>query len=160
MSLELAYAYEEPEEIRSLFQEYTELLLANEPAFRQYLDLQHYDQETAPPERKYGLPEGRLYLARWDGAAAGCIGLRRLDSMRCEMKRLYVRPAFRGLKTGRALAEKLIADAREIGYSHMLLDTFPFLRSAVKMYHDLGFHEIPSYNNSPMDGLVYLQLDL
>ena len=64
------------------------------------------------------------------------------------------------MKTGRALAEKLIADAREIGYSRMLLDTFPFLRSAVKMYHDLGFYEIPSYNNSPMDGLVYLQLDL
>ena len=136
------------------------MILENVPAFQAYLDLQHYDDETAHLERKYGPPEGRLYLARWDGAAAGCSGLRRLDSMRCEMKRLYVRPAFRGLKTGRALAEKLIADAREIGYSRMLLDTFPFLRSAVKMYHDLGFYEIPSYNNSPMDGLVYLQLDL
>lgn len=160
MNLTITPAYDIPQEIGELFAEYTGMLLENAPDFRQYLELQNYDDELLHLEAKYGLPDGRLYLARWDGAAAGCIGLRRLDNMRCEMKRLYVRPAFRGLKTGRTLAEKLIADAREIGYSHMLLDTFPFLRSAVKMYHDLGFHEIPSYNNSPMDGLVYLQLDL
>ena len=160
MSLELAYAYEEPEEIRSLFQEYTELLLANEPAFRQYLDLQHYDQETAHPERKYGLPEGRLYLARWDGAAAGCAGLRRLDVNRCELKRLYVRPAFRGRQIGEALLLRLIDDARSIGYQHMLLDTLPFMDSALRLYRRLSFRPIPRYNDSPLEETIYLGLEL
>ena len=108
MNLTITPAYDVPQEIGELFAEYTGMLLENAPDFRRYLELQNYDDELLHLEAKYGLPDGRLYLARWDGAAAGCIGLRRLDSMRCEMKRLYVRPAFRGLKTGRALAEKLI----------------------------------------------------
>ena len=108
MNLTITPAYDVPQEIGELFAEYTGMLLENDPDFRQYLELQNYDDELLHLEAKYGLPDGRLYLARWDGAAAGCIGLRRLDNMRCEMKRLYVRPAFRGLKTGRALAEKLI----------------------------------------------------
>lgn len=160
MSLELAYAYEEPEEIRALFQEYTALLLEKEPAFQQYLDLQHYDRETARPEDKYGLPEGRLYLARWDGAAAGCGALRKLDGGRCELKRLYVRPAFRGHRIGEALLERLIGDARAIGYRHMLLDTLPALDSALRLYRRFGFHEIPRYNDSPLASTIYLGLDL
>lgn len=160
MSLELAYAYEEPEEIRALFQEYTALLLEKEPAFQQYLDLQHYDRETACPEDKYGLPEGRLYLARWDGAAAGCGALRKLDGGRCELKRLYVRPAFRGHRIGEALLERLIGDARAIGYRHMLLDTLPALDSALRLYRRFGFHEIPRYNDSPLASTIYLGLDL
>nr|WP_326127662.1 GNAT family N-acetyltransferase [uncultured Oscillibacter sp.] len=160
MSLELAYAYEEPEEIRALFQEYTALLLEKEPAFQQYLDLQHYDRETARPEDKYGLPEGRLYLARWDGAAAGCGALRKLDGGRCELKRLYVRPAFRGHRIGEALLERLIGDARTIGYRHMLLDTLPALDSALRLYRRFGFHEIPRYNDSPLASTIYLGLDL
>lgn len=160
MSLELAYAYEEPEEIRALFQEYTALLLEKEPAFQQYLNLQHYDRETARPENKYGLPEGRLYLARWDGAAAGCGALRKLDGGRCELKRLYVRPAFRGHRIGEALLERLIGDARAIGYRHMLLDTLPALDSALRLYRRFGFHEIPRYNDSPLASTIYLGLDL
>lgn len=160
MSLELAYAYEEPEEIRALFQEYTALLLEKEPAFQQYLDLQHYDRETARPEDKYGLSEGRLYLARWDGAAAGCGALRKLDGGRCELKRLYVRPAFRGHRIGEALLERLICDARAIGYRHMLLDTLPALDSALRLYRRFGFHEIPRYNDSPLASTIYLGLDL
>ena len=160
MSLELAYAYEEPEEIRALFQEYTALLLEKEPAFQQYLDLQHYDRETARPEDKYGLPEGRLYLARWDGAAAGCGALRKLDGGSCELKRLYVRPAFRGHRIGEALLERLIGDARVIGYRHMLLDTLPALDSALRLYRRFGFHEIPRYNDSPLASTIYLGLDL
>ncbi len=160
MSLELAYAYEEPEEIRALFQEYTALLLEKEPAFQQYLDLQHYDRETARPEDKYGPPEGRLYLARWDGAAAGCGALRKLDGGRCELKRLYVRPAFRGHRIGEALLERLIGDARVIGYRHMLLDTLPALDSALRLYRRFGFHEIPRYNDSPLASTIYLGLDL
>lgn len=160
MGLEIAYAYEEPEEIRALFQEYTALLLEKEPAFRQYLDLQHYDRETAHPEDKYGLPEGRLYLARWDGAAAGCGALRKLDGGCCELKRLYVRPAFRGHRIGEALLERLIVDACAIGYRHMLLDTLPALDSALRLYRRFGFHDIPRYNDSPLASTIYLGLDL
>lgn len=160
MGLEIAYAYEEPEEIRALFQEYTALLLEKEPAFRRYLVLQHYDEETARPERKYGLPEGRLYLARWDGAAAGCGALRRLDGSRCELKRLYVRPAFRGRRIGEALLERLIGDAHAIGYRHMLLDTLPALESALRLYRRFGFQDIPRYNDSPLASTIYLGLDL
>lgn len=160
MSLTIEPAYDAPHEIGTLFAEYTEMLIQNEPDFRQYLQLQNYEDELCHLEVKYGRPDGRLYLARWNGVTAGCIGLRKLDAERCEMKRLYVRPAFRGKKIGKVLTERIIADARKIGYRHMLLDTFPFLRSAVKMYYRLGFYEIPSYNRSPMNNLIYMQLDL
>ena len=149
MSLTIAPAYDAPQEIGALFAEYTEMLIQSSPGFRQYLELQNYEDELQHLEAKYGGPDGRLYLARWNGAAAGCIGLR-----------LYVRPAFRGRKIGNALAERTIADARAIGYRHMLLDTFPFLRAAISMYQGFGFYEIPSYNNSPMNDLLYMQLDL
>ena len=160
MSLKLTPAHGEPEEIRPLFQEYTDMILANVPAFRAYLDIQHYDDETAHLERKYGPPEGRLYLARWDGATAGCGGLRKLDETRCELKRLYVRPAFRGHQLGEALLRRLIDDARAIGYHHMLLDTLPFMDSALRLYRRFGFHGIPRYNDSPLDSTIYLGLDL
>lgn len=160
MPLELTRAHQEPEEIRPLFREYTDMILENVPAFRAYLDIQHYDDETAHLERKYGPPSGRLYLARWDGAAAGCGGLRRLDEARCELKRLYVRPAFRGRRTGEALLRQLIGDARAIGYRRMLLDTLPFMDSALRLYRRFGFHDIPRYNDSPLAETIYLGLDL
>ena len=160
MSLKLTPAHGEPEEIRPLFQEYTDMILANVPAFRAYLDIQHYDDETAHLERKYGPPEGRLYLARWDGAAAGCAGLRRLDVNRCELKRLYVRPAFRGRQIGEALLLRLIDDARSIGYQHMLLDTLPCMDSALRLYRRLSFRPIPRYNDSPLEETIYLGLEL
>lgn len=160
MSLEIAYAYEEPEEIRALFQEYTDLLLEKEPAFRQYLDLQHYDEEVSHLEGKYGLPDGRLYLARWDGAAAGCGALRRLDGTRCELKRLYVRPAFRGRRIGEALLCRLLEDARSMGCRSVLLDTLPSLDSAIRLYRRFGFRDAPRYNDSPLASTVYMGLDL
>lgn len=160
MSLKLTPAHGEPEEIRPLFQEYTDMILANVPAFRAYLDIQHYDDETAHLDHKYGPPEGRLYLARWDGAAAGCAGLRRLDENRCELKRLYVRPVFRGRQIGEALLLRLIDDARSIGYQHMLLDTLPFMDSALRLYRRLGFRPIPCYNDSPLEETIYLGLEL
>lgn len=76
------------------------------------------------------------------------------------MKRLYVRPEFRGKHIGDALARRVIADAKEIGYSYMLLDTFPFLDRAIKMYENYGFYEIECYNNCPMKDVVYMKLDL
>ena len=76
------------------------------------------------------------------------------------MKRLYIRPEFRGQNLGKILVEKIIADAREIGYSYMLLDTLPFLQTAIHMYQKFGFYEIDSYNDSPMDTSIYMRLDL
>lgn len=160
MSLELLHAYDHPEEVAALFSEYTDMLIAGDPTFKKYLEIQNYDDELSHLEVKYGLPHGRLYLARFDSHPAGCIGLRKIDARRCEMKRLYVRPAFRGRHIGDQLVQRIIADAREIGYSSMLLDTLPFLDSAIRMYQRYGFHEIPSYNDSPMDTSLYMELTL
>jgi len=153
-------AYEYPEEVAKLFTEYTDLLIAGDPAFRKYLDLQNYDEEILHLEQKYGLPYGRLYLAYYEGKPAGCIGLRKIDEEKCEMKRLYVRPEFRGKHIGTQLIHKIIMDAEEIGYKNMFLDTLPFLERAIQMYKEWGFYEVDSYNNSPMDTSIYMKKDL
>ena len=88
----LAYAY--PQEVGRIFAEYTDMLIAGDGRFREYLAIQHYDEELAQLSVKYGLPYGRLYLAFYKDKAVGCIGLRRLDSKSCEMKRLYVQPQY------------------------------------------------------------------
>lgn len=160
MGIELRPALGHSEEVGILFAEYTQMLLAGDPSFQTYLDVQHYDRELRHLDEKYGPPDGRLYLAYCDGALAGCVGLRRLDGQGCEMKRLYVRPAFRGKKLGALLVERIIADARKIGYAHMLLDTLPFLKSAIQMYKKFGFYEVDSYNDSPMDTSIYMRLEL
>lgn len=160
MSVKIEPAYNFPQEVCQLFSEYTNMLIENDPAFKVYLDIQNYDDELAHLHEKYGLPEGRLYLAYCDEKLAGCIGLKKIDNQNCEMKRLYVRPQFRGNHIGDLLIRQIIKDAKEIGYSYMLLDTLPFLQSAVHMYKKFGFYEIPCYNNSPMDSSIYMKLDL
>lgn len=160
VNIEIVYGYDRPEEVRVLFEEYTNMLVANDPSFQEYLDLQNYEEETGHLKEKYGMPEGRLYLLYCDGVIADCIGLRKIDDGSCEMKRLYIRPEFRGRKLSEFLLETLIQDAREIGYQNMLLDTLPFLQSAIHLYQKYGFHEIESYNNSPMDTSIYMKLDL
>lgn len=160
MSLTVIPAYEYPGEIGGLFSEYTQALIAGEPSFSGYLSLQNYDEEVQHLDQKYGPPWGRLYLARWDGEPAGCIGLRKIDEQNCEMKRLYVRPQYRDKHIGGKLVRQVIDDARAIGYSHMLLDTFSFLDSAIRMYRALGFYEIARYNDNPIDGCIYMKLDL
>lgn len=142
------------------FSEYTQMLIAGDRSFQKYLDIQHYDEELEHLDIKYGLPNGRLYVAFYHGELAGCIGLRKIDEQNCEMKRLYVRPAFRGKHIGNKLVQQIIKDAKEIGYSHILLDTLPFLKSALHLYKGYGFYEIPSYNNSPMNTSIYMKLDL
>ena len=160
MKIDLIEAYSHKEEAISLFKEYTGMLIECDNDFKEYLNKQNYDEELEHLESKYGLPYGRLYLAFYNGELAGCIGLRKIDEKNCEMKRLYVRPEFRGNNIGNILVKKIIEDAKTIGYKHILLDTFPFLETAIKLYKNLGFYEIESYNNSPMDNLIYLNFNL
>ena len=150
-----------PAAVGPLFQEYTDRLLAEKPAFGKYLQLQNYDEELIHLEAKYGPPGGRLYLlVTPEGEAVGTGALRPLEDGLCELKRLYIRPAFRGQGLARRLVERLLTDARSEGYQAMLLDTFPFLSGAIRLYRTLGFYEIPSYNNSPLDSLIYMRKDL
>jgi ribosomal protein S18 acetylase RimI-like enzyme len=109
---------------------------------------------------KYARPDGRLLLAFWDEALAGCVALRPLESGTCELKRLYVRPAFRARKIGRALAERVLREAREAGYRKMRLDTLPSMTPAITLYRRLGFHSIESYRENPVAGAVFLELQL
>lgn len=160
MNVKIISAYNYPYEVGLLFSEYTGLLVSGDSTFQKYLEIQHYDDEIKHLETKYGAPYGRLYLAYCDEELAGCIGLRKIDEQNCEMKRLYVRPQFRGQQIGNKLASKIIADAKEIGYSYMLLDTLPFLQGAIHMYKKFGFYEIESYNDNPMTDAIYMKLDL
>lgn len=160
MSIKLVEGYGFKDEIKTLFTEYTEYLVENDSKFKEYLEVQKYDDEIEHLEDKYGMPWGRLYLVFYENQVAGCIALRKIDDEKCEMKRLYVRPEFRNKGIARMLTEKIVSDAKEIGYSSMLLDTLPFLQTALKMYKQMGFYEIECYNNSPMDNSIYFKLDL
>lgn len=160
MNIKIVPAYSYLEELGSLFSEYVAMLNEVDPSIQSFLAIQNYDTELEHPEIKYGYPHGRLYLAFCDGAVAGCIGLRRLDEARGEIKRFYVRPAYRKNHLGTQLLQKVIADAKEIGYSHLLLDTLPFLRTAIQMYQKAGFYPISRYNDSPLPHSIYLKLDL
>lgn len=160
MSIKIIPAYDYPHEVGVLFSEYIDMLLADDSSFQKYLDIQHYDEEIKHLDAKYGMPYGRLYLAYCGGELAGCIGLRKIDGGNGEMKRLYVRPQFRGQHIGDKLVQQVIEDAKEIGYSHMLLDTLPFLESAIHIYKKYGFYTIESYNDSPMSTSIYMKLDL
>lgn len=160
MEITIEPAYQQLEAIQELFQEYAAMVVASDPDYAGYLELQRFDWELRHPDQKYGQPGGRLYLVRVDGRPAGCVAMKRLDAARCEMKRLYIRPAFRGQGLARRLVEMLLGDARQDGYKAMVLDTFPFLRQALRLYRTLGFYEIPSYTHSPIDTTIYLCKDL
>ncbi len=160
MALELIPAYDRQDEVRELFTEYTNMLVELDPKFQESLDEQNYDEELEHLEEKYGLPGGRLYLAYWDGELAGCVGMKKLDGVTGELKRLYVRPAFRGQRLGRKLAERIIEDARSLGYTRLKLDTMPELVSARHMYENMGFHVTERYNNSPLDTTIFMEYRL
>jgi carbonic anhydrase len=128
------------------------------------LCFQGFDEELRTLPGKYAPPEGRLFLALWDGQIAGIGALRPFSSDEpgvCEMKRLYVRPAFRGHAIGRALTEELITAARDIGYSRMRLDTVPGkMDQAIILYRELGFHAVPPYYSTPVENTLFMELDL
>ena len=161
MEFQIIPGYDRREEILALFTEYTDMLRRADKGFAHYLDIQRYDEELRDLRGKYGEPAGRLYLAlAKDGSAAGCVALHRLDDERCELKRLYVRPTYRGQGLGGELVARVLDDARAIGYRCMLLDTLPALESAIKIYRGLGFYEIPCYNDSPIERTYFFRLDL
>lgn len=160
MSLQLELAYNHREEVGELFREYTRMLVELDPEFQKSLDEQNYDEELEHLEDKYGLPGGRLYLAWQDGELAGCVGMKKLDDKTGELKRLYVRPSFRGQHLGRELVERIIEDARSLGYSRLMLDTMPELVSARHMYENMGFRVTERYNNSPLDTTIFMEYRL
>ena len=138
--------------VRELFLEYAESLGFS-------LCFQNFDRELANLPGDYVAPDGRLFLAEYNGKVAACGALRRLDRKACEMKRLYVRPEFRGRGLGRMLAEKLIAEASRIGYRRVRLDTVePVMKTAVGMYREMGFREIEPYCKNPIAGALYMEL--
>jgi len=125
------------------------------------LCFQNFDQEHAGLPGDYAPPSGCLLLADCEGQLAGCVALRPLYSNVCEMKRLYLRPQFRGKGLGLALAERIVAEARRLGYRHMRLDTVePVMKDAVAMYRKLGFAEIAPYRANPLAGAMYMELEL
>jgi len=128
------------------------------------LCFQNFDAELAGLPGEYAAPSGQLLLAFVDGALAGCGGFRALADCdyanACEMKRLFVRPAFRGFGLGRALAEALLDEARRAGYSAMLLDTLDEMESARELYASLGFVDVAPYYFNPIPGAHYLKADL
>ncbi len=148
--------------------ETTEQIATARELFREYeawlgLDLcfQGFEQELAALPGKYALPDGRLYLAYSDGELAGCIAMRKLEDGICEMKRLFVRDGFRGAGIGVQLIKQLIADAREIGYVRMRLDTFPpKMGKAVSLYESHGFVPIEAYYDNPNEGVLFMELAL
>lgn len=126
------------------------------------LCFQGFEEELQSLPGKYAQPGGRLLLAFWDGELAGLCALRPLPQEElCEMKRLYVRPQFRGKSIGQALASRIIVDAATIGYRRMRLDTVPGrMDAAIQMYRRLGFREIDSYYTTPVAGTLFMELDL
>ena len=148
---------QEFDEVRTIFREYADGLDVD-------LRFQHFDEELASLPGEYAAPRGALLLARVDGELAGCCALRPLDgsdySNAAEMKRLYVRKAFRGFGLGRQLAETVLDAARQAGYACVLLDTLDDMEAARAMYEEIGFEEIPPYYHNPVPGSHYLKVDL
>ena len=139
---------------RELFKEYEAWLEVD-------LCFQSFEKELAELPGKYAPPDGRLLLARSDGQLAGCAALRKLDHGICEIKRLFLRPQFRGQGLGRQLAEAIIREAQLIGYERMRLDTLPpKMNDAIGLYQSLGFKEIEPYYENPVPGAKFMELSL
>ena len=142
------------EEVRLLFREYEAWLGVD-------LCFQSFEEELENLPGEYAKPSGRLFLALSVEKIAGCIALRKIGDATCEMKRLFVRPDFRGLRLGKMLIEKVIAESKTIGYRRMRLDTLPDkMPEAVELYQFNGFREIPPYYENPHKETLFMELDL
>ena len=142
------------EEARALFREYEAWLEVD-------LCFQNFEKELAELPGKYAPPEGQLLLAVENQDIAGCVALRKIGNGTCEIKRLFVRPQFRGQGLGRKLAAAIILEAKQIGYERMRLDTLPpKMNDAIALYGSLGFKEIEAYYNNPVPGAKFMELNL
>ena len=149
-----ANTQEDIDRARLLFEEYASGLGIS-------LCFQNFDHELANLPGDYAPPDGRLLLATEDDQLAGCIALRKLAPGVCEMKRLFLRPAFRGNGRGRVLVEALIDEARKLGYTTMRLDTLPGrMDKAIALYQSIGFVEIGPYYENPVESAKFMELDL
>ena len=155
MKIVQAQSEHEIQQVRELFSEYVAWLGIN-------LCFQNYEKELAELPGDYAPPGGRLLLMLdEDGGAAGCAALRDLGDGVCEMKRLFVRPEFRGQRLGERLVELILNEARAIGYQHIRLDTLPGkMDRAIAMYRARGFKDIPPYYNNPVVGAAFMELEL
>lgn len=140
-------------QVRELFEEYW-ASFGFTPCF------QNFGAEVEGLPGKYSPPEGRLAMALIAGVAAGCVAMRPFDRERCEAKRLYVRPQFRGSGVGRALIDWVVAEARGAGYREMVGDTMPVMARALEMYARMGFERTGAYTDEPTRGAIYLRLKL
>jgi putative acetyltransferase len=152
-SIAPALSSEDTVVVAELFREYGESLAID-------LSFQRFDEELSTLPGEYATPRGVLLLARFGADAAGCVGLRPLEPGVCEMKRLYLRPRFRGRGLGEALTRAAISEARDRGYVFMRLDTLPSMANARALYKRLGFRAIPAYRFNPVEGTSFLELNL
>jgi len=153
MRIEITLAYDRLDHIKLLFSEYVAMLGVD-------LSFQSYEAEFSALPGDYALPSGRLYVADYDNHLAGCIALKHYDGAYCEMKRLFVRPGFRGKHVGLALAEKVISDAKDMDYKALLLDTMGFLPASIALYRKLGFIEMAPYRYNPLVDAMFFKLEL
>jgi len=149
-----AQSPEDIEHARTLFKEYAAWLEIS-------LCFQNFERELAELPGEYAPPHGCLFLATNDAGIAGCVALRKIGEGTCEIKRLFVRPEFRGQGLGRQLAEAMIREAKQLGYARMRLDTLPpKMNDAIGLYRSLGFQEIEPYYNNPVPGAKFMELNL
>ena len=167
MTIVRAVTAAQMDQVRELISEYYDQTLHHERVdqdfVRKGLEFQRVQPELEELPGEYGPPDGRLLLAFVEGDLAGCVALRKIRQGACEMKRLYLRPAFRGRGLGRALAEAIIAEARDMGYVKMYLDTGKFMRAAPALYRSLGFLDTKPFYDAPqfiLEHIDFMELDL
>lgn len=159
-SVSLTPAFDRRSELIPLYEEYGAMLLETDPVFARSLAQQNYDEEILHLEEKYAPPKGQIYLVFVDGELAGCVGMKPSDDSHAELKRLYVRPAFRGRNLGETLTRRIMDDARKAGYRYLRLDTLPGLKNALKLYRRLGFREIDPYYDCLVPGTIFMEIEL
>jgi putative acetyltransferase len=144
---------EQVSQARRLFQEYAASLDTD-------LCFQGFEAELARLPGEYAPPKGELLLALWTGQPVGCVALRPLDELICEMKRLYVQPELRAHGIGRMLVQRILEVGKTLGYRSMRLDSLPSMTAAIPLYRRFGFRDVPPYRHNPVAGTLYLELPL